>query len=73
MAIVAFDDPLWADLVHPPLTALRQPIGEIAQRAVSLLLSRIEKSHIPIRQDTLEFEFVHLRSCGCRTRTRPGE
>ena len=73
VAIVAFDDPLWADLVHPPLTTLRQPIGEIAQRAVSLLLSRIEKSDVPIRQDTLEFEFVHRRSCGCKAGTRPGE
>ncbi len=73
VAIVAFDDPLWADVVHPPLTTLRQPIGEIAQRAVGLLLSRIEKLDVATFQDVLEFEFVHRRSCGCKAGPRSGK
>ena len=70
VAIIAFDDPLWADLVDPPLTTLRQPIGEIAQRAVGLLLSRIEGLDVAPFQGVLEFEFVHRRSCGCKGRNK---
>ncbi len=41
IALVAFDDFDWADVFSPHLSAIGQPIGEIAERAVSMLLERI--------------------------------
>jgi DNA-binding LacI/PurR family transcriptional regulator len=41
MALVAVDDPFWAELVEPPLTTLAQPVREMADCAVELLLQRI--------------------------------
>jgi LacI family transcriptional regulator len=70
VAVVAFDDPLWADLVQPPLTTLRQPISEIARRAVEQLTSRIEDGEQGPTNTVLDFELVHRRSCGCYLRPK---
>jgi LacI family transcriptional regulator len=42
VAIVAFDDPFWAELVQPALTALAQPVRAMTASAVRLLLDNIE-------------------------------
>lgn len=42
--LVAFDDPPWAQLIHPPLTAVAQPAYEIGTTAAHLLLARIADS-----------------------------
>lgn len=41
MAVVGFDDLEWAEMVHPPLTAVAQRPYEIGHKAVELLLSRL--------------------------------
>jgi LacI family transcriptional regulator len=41
-SLVGFDDPEWAPLTDPPLTALAQPTYEMGVRAAKLLLDRIE-------------------------------
>jgi len=42
VSVVGFDDPEWAPLANPPLTALAQPTYEMGVRAISLLLDQIE-------------------------------
>jgi LacI family transcriptional regulator len=42
IALVAFDDPFWADLVQPSLTTLAQPVRAMTSTAVRLLIDNIE-------------------------------
>jgi DNA-binding LacI/PurR family transcriptional regulator len=42
IALVAFDDPFWADLVAPALTTLAQPIRRMVETAIDLLFARID-------------------------------
>jgi len=72
IALVTFDDFEWADLFHPRLTAMAQSIGELGQRAVELLLSRIENPSLPSRSVRLPTTFVHRDSCGCHLRDPVG-
>jgi LacI family transcriptional regulator len=65
IALAAFDDFEWADLFHPRLTVIRQPTSELGERAVELLLSRLEEPEAPPRTVRLNAAFVHRDSCGC--------
>ncbi|MDD2763531.1 MAG: LacI family DNA-binding transcriptional regulator [Opitutaceae bacterium] len=38
ISLVGFDDGLWATACQPALTTIRQPLGDLAERAVSLLV-----------------------------------
>jgi DNA-binding LacI/PurR family transcriptional regulator len=42
LAVVGYDDLGVAETTDPPLTTMRQPIGEMAERATRLLLDRID-------------------------------
>jgi LacI family transcriptional regulator len=65
MAVVAYDDFDWADLFHPRLTVIRQPVNVLGQQALALLLDRIDDPGAPIRRMILEPQFIHRDSCGC--------
>lgn len=41
IALATVDDPVWAELVDPPLTALAQPVRAMAEAAVRLVLERV--------------------------------
>ncbi len=41
VSLVGYDDIPWATLAHPPLTTVRQPVKEMAEAAVTLLLRRL--------------------------------
>jgi DNA-binding LacI/PurR family transcriptional regulator len=45
IAVVAFDDPFWAELVQPSLTTLAQPVRAMTSTAVRLLIDNIEGRH----------------------------
>jgi len=45
IGIVGFDDPVWASLINPPLTAVRQPSYSIGSIACQALLQKIRKSN----------------------------
>lgn len=47
LTVVGFDDTALATIVWPQLTTVRQPIEQMAQTAVKLLLQRLEKSSRP--------------------------
>jgi LacI family transcriptional regulator len=65
MALAAYDDFDWADLFHPRLTVIRQPVHSLGQQAVHWLLDRVANPDAPARRVVLNPEFMHRDSCGC--------
>lgn len=65
VALVTFDDFDWADVFTPHLTAIAQPIGEIAGRAVAMLLERINGTTEPPRTERPPGIWRQRESCGC--------
>lgn len=57
LSIVGFDDLASSRYLTPPLTTIQQPMREIGERAVNLLLAIIEQVDVPLQQ-TLEFSFM---------------
>ena len=43
VSIVAFDDVQWMSMVEPPLSAVRQPVADMARSAAELLLRRLRE------------------------------
>jgi LacI family repressor for deo operon, udp, cdd, tsx, nupC, and nupG len=51
ISVVGFDDGLWATVCRPALTTVRQPLADLAERAVSLLVetaTRPAQSHVAL-------------------------
>jgi len=69
IAIIAVDNPPWAELLDPPLTVLAQPIREMATRAIDLLNQRLRGDRFPPVRQVLPLELILRRSCGT---ARPG-
>jgi LacI family transcriptional regulator len=65
LALAVFDDFEWADLFHPHLTAIAQPVDAIGAQAVELITSRIADPRLPPRLVRMQSTFVHRDSCGC--------
>ncbi len=42
VSLVGFDDTKWMGLTNPPITTVRQPIAEMARKAASILLKRLQ-------------------------------
>lgn len=66
IALVGFDDAEWMQTTWPSITAVAQPVHEIAERAVTALLARIEGavSGYPVQ---------HLESCVMLIRQSAGQ
>jgi DNA-binding LacI/PurR family transcriptional regulator len=67
IALIALDDPFWAELVQPPLTVLAQPVRAMADAAMRLLLERMEQRDGERRHEVFPFELRVRGSCGSRT------
>lgn len=67
IGIVVFDDPAWAPIFDPPLTAIRQPSYSIGTIAVQKLISQLQeaKTKNPPRNEDiiLRSELIVRRSC----------
>lgn len=61
LAVVSFDGTDDARYSDPPLTAVEQPIGEIAATALRAILAPAE----PPLHETVQARLVVRRSCGC--------
>ena len=46
-SLVGFDDMPFAELLHPPLTTVRQPIEEMGRKGVRTLLGQIKDGQPP--------------------------
>lgn len=67
VALVAVDDPFWAELVEPPLTTLAQPVTEMAGSAVELLFDRIGDGFRESKKEVFSFDLRVRGSCGTNT------
>lgn len=66
VAIIGFDDPDWAAIVNPPLTAVRQPAYEQGVHAAQLMIQRIKYGNDMDPQEIyLNPSLIVRRSCGC--------
>lgn len=65
LALVSYDDFSWADLFHPRLTTIAQPLRAMGEQAVELVLSRLGDPTRPARKVVLRPSFMHRESCGC--------
>jgi DNA-binding LacI/PurR family transcriptional regulator len=75
VALATVDDPIWAELVDPPLTALAQPVRQMAEAAVRLVLERVAGERRDVVRLVLPMELRVRRSSGPRlgpVRTRRG-
>jgi LacI family transcriptional regulator len=66
VALACYDDPEWADLVEPRLTAIHQDVPAMATRAVTMILERLAGTapETP-RRERIPPTFRHRGSCGC--------
>lgn len=58
IAIVGFDDAIWATALRPPLTVVAQPTYKIGQTAAELLLRRVEGEKFPPRHVVLRADLI---------------
>ena len=70
VAVIALDDPFWAALVQPPLTALAQPVREMADAAMGLLQQRIAGDGGSAQELVFPFELRVRGSCGTSSHDR---
>jgi LacI family transcriptional regulator len=66
VALVGVDDPVWAELLDPPLTTVAQPVRELAETAMRMALDRIEGRRTEPRRVVLPLELRVRASCGLR-------
>lgn len=62
IAVVGFDDAIWATALRPPLTVVAQPTYEIGQTAARLLLRRVDGENCPPRRVVLQAELIERAS-----------
>ncbi len=72
ISIIGFDDVPQASFVYPKLTTVRQPLEQMGQVAVKMLLERIEDPSRPPRKIALATQLVIRDSCGSYP-AQPGE
>ncbi len=66
VAMTGFDDISLARHVRPPLTTVRQPMREMGEVSVRLLLERLSNAEAARQCVVLPTAVVYRRSCGCR-------
>jgi len=72
IAVVAFDDFDWAELLTPPVTVIDQHIAELGRRAGQAMIARLQEGgadNVPAPQiGTLPATLCIRQSCGCAAR-----
>jgi DNA-binding LacI/PurR family transcriptional regulator len=64
VALLAFDEPVWAPIVTPPLAVVRHPTHEIATQAWNRLLLRLRAPALRPKRITLQAVLVAAASLG---------
>ena len=77
IAVIAVDNPDWAELLDPPLTVLAQPIRPMAAQGAELLIRRATGEEFAPVHQVYPLELIIRRSCGLEvppatTRGDPG-
>ncbi|MHB8293514.1 MAG: LacI family DNA-binding transcriptional regulator [Acidimicrobiales bacterium] len=68
IAVTGFDDAQLARLIEPSLTTVHQPMRELGERCVELLLRRVENPGAPPATALLPTTLLTRQSCGCSWR-----
>jgi LacI family transcriptional regulator len=68
IAVVGFDDDIWATALRPPLTVVTQPTYEIGRVAAKLLLRRVDGEKFPPRRIVLRARLVERASSAGKRR-----
>lgn len=66
--LVGIDDAEYASLLPVPLTTLRQPMRAIGETALALMLERIARPEMPLRDTRLHCDLIVRESCGARSK-----
>ncbi len=69
IALVGFDDPVWGQLLHPPLTTVSQPAYPMGTMACQILLQKIDepgRERTPFEELVLKPKLIVRGSCGKR-------
>jgi DNA-binding LacI/PurR family transcriptional regulator len=66
VSLVGIDDPAWAELIDPPLTAMAQPVGRMAADAMMLLMERVRDGAGEPRRIVHSFELRRRASTRAR-------
>ncbi|MEO8507418.1 MAG: LacI family DNA-binding transcriptional regulator [Betaproteobacteria bacterium] len=64
VALLAFDEPVWAPIVTPPLAVVRHPTRQIATEAWNRLLLRLRTPDLRPKRITLQAHLVPAASLG---------
>lgn len=64
VAVVGFDNLKYASLLEVPLTTVAQPFKEIGQKAIEILLDKIQDKNKALCQVILKPELIVRKSCG---------
>lgn len=64
VSIVGFDDVMYTQMIHPYLTTVIQPCGELGSRAVEMLCELINEGDLQQREVTLPHGFI-VRESTC--------
>ena len=64
ISVVGFDDIATSSYIHPPLSTMRQPLGELSACAVRELVALIEGKGIEPSKTTLPLELIVRESTG---------
>jgi LacI family transcriptional regulator len=62
LSVAGFDDTAVASLTWPTLTTVRQPIAQMAEAAVEMLVSHLDKTGASENNTTLDFEIIIRKS-----------
>lgn len=65
LALAAFDDLEWSDIVRPGITSMAQPFHAMGSRSLQMILDRLDQPTLPPRTVRLPPSFEHRESCGC--------
>lgn len=64
VSIVGFDDPVSAPLLNPPLTTVRQPLGQMAQQAYDFIMGAVRDGSRSMKFTRLPVELIVRGSTG---------
>jgi LacI family transcriptional regulator len=70
VAVTGFDDIALAHHLRSPLTTVHQPMRDLGEQAVRMLLDRVNDPTAPRRSEVLPTQLVVRGSCGCRRRPK---
>jgi LacI family transcriptional regulator len=65
VAVVAFDDLEWSDILRPGITSIAQPFHAMGGQALQMLIDRVAHPDAPPRKLLLPASLEYRESCGC--------